>query len=430
MKHLLLLLLLLLAEATFSQTQLLPESDEFNRICSMQDWLHVNDTEGWNASHLRVIDIDQTNPDHLTIIPYTTAWYANYRSNLMFKEVSGNFAYTIHVHATDTTGNNIPGSAYSLTGAMVRTATDLTTGSQGWVPGQENYVFLSLGFAAGGTGPHFEVKTTTNSASSLEVIPITVAEAKIKLIRIDNAIIALYQLPGENWQFRRRYDRGDMPDTLQVGNVAYTDWNKVNTYTHAFHNGHVINAELDPDPSSNPSQPFVPNIIGNFDYGRFESIEIPIEYQGLDFSDPNDVSETEILSLFGYEPPSTDLQGWKIWKGTNSNFTDPTNWSGGTVPTSMDSLLIPNCNCPELTFPMISSGSHTYQSLVIEDGGQLSIAVGATLHIDLTGNEARFHNQGTILNTGLLELVNSSGKTIANTGIIETSGIGEFHVLE
>jgi hypothetical protein len=221
-----------------------------------------------------------------------------------------------------------------------------------------------------------------------------------------------------------------MPDTLQVGLVSYTDWNKVNTYTPAFQNSHTINANLNPDPSSNPNQPFNPDIIAKFDYARFEAPIIPTHLIGLDFANPNEVSDTEILGLFSYPSETKDLTGWKIWKGYDSDWDNVLNWSGGSLPSAQDSILIPNCGCTEMIHPTISLGNHTYSALKIESGGQIDIQSNASLTADLIGLHSRFINQGTIICEGTLNVINLLGKQVENTGLLDCSGLGLCNFLD
>ncbi|MEE9440209.1 MAG: hypothetical protein V3V14_14480 [Saprospiraceae bacterium] len=412
-------------------------SDEFDNVCSKYDWENVNTTEGWNASHLETQDVNVTNEGQLTLMPWTTAWYANYRSNLMYKEVANDFVFTTYVSATNRAENDMPGALYSLAGAMVRTEKSMTDGINDWVAGQENYIFLSLGFAStnhsscsGCPGPHFEVKSTTNSSSNLNVTSIDTAAALIRIIKINDAIIVLHQVDGQNFEIVQRYSRPDMPNTVQVGLVAYTDWNKVYTYTNSFHNSHTLNANLNPDPSSNQNLAFNPDIIAKFDYARFEEPQIPANMIGLNFADANEVSDVEILNLFGYTSISSSLKDWKIWQGTNTDWSNPTNWSGGTIPTMQDSILIPNCDCPEIVFPIIPNNSFTYSSLIIEDGGQVTINNGVSLNINLTGSNARFINRGTIINEGLVSIANTQNKISNNIGLIVCKNGGSVSILE
>ncbi|MFT6338260.1 MAG: hypothetical protein ACJATI_005032 [Halioglobus sp.] len=402
---------------TSIKAQLSDFSDEFNRVCSLQDWQNVEEVEGWPQSHLEDYDINVTNEGQLTMVPWTTAWFDDYRSNLLFKEVSGNFIFTIFVNSSNKALDDQPSSTFSLSGAMIRTPTGITDAVTEWELGNENYVFLSIGSANVTNVPKFEVKSTINSNSVLNYNPVSDISALIRLIKIDNAIIVLHQIPGESFVVRQRYNRSDMPDTLQVGMVTYTDWPKVNTYTYAFHNFNTLNEDLDPDPTS--FQPFNADLIGTFDYARFEDVSLPAQYVGLDLSNPAQVSDAEILSLFSYDSVSNDLEGWKIWNGKNSDWNDASNWSGNSIPTVLDSILIPNCGCAEVIFPEIPVGSHTYQSLVIEEGGQVTVPSGSSLSIDLGSSNAKFENHGSIYNSGSLIVVNTANKIVLNEGIME-----------
>ena len=414
-KYLLLLVVVFASSSSYSQLNLL--SDEFNRTCSLNDWQNVEEVEGWPQTHLEEYDVNVSNQGHLTMIPWTTAWFDDYRSTLLFKEVSGDFIFSIFVNSSNQTEDGQPSSTFSLSGAMIRTPTGITDATNEWTTGNQNYVFLSIGSANVTNVPKFEVKSTINSNSVLNYNPVSDLSALIRLVKIGDAIIVLHQIPGENFVVRQRYNRGDMPDTLQVGMVTYTDWPKVNTYSYAFHNFNTLNSDLDPDPTS--FQPFNADLIGTFDYARFENVNVPAQYVGLDFSNPGQVSDSEILSLFSYASISNDLEGWKIWNGTNSNWNDASNWSGNTAPSSQDSILIPNCGCAEVEFPEIPIGDFSYSSIVIESGGQITIPNGSTLSIDLNGSNARFENYGNVYNSGVLQVSNSSGKVILNQGIIE-----------
>lgn len=421
-----LLLVLLSANCCFAQLSNL--SDEFNRTCSLLNWSNVEEVEGWPQSHLESYDVNVTNSGQLTMIPWTTAWYADYRSNLLFKEVAGDFIFTIFVNSSNKAGTDQPSSEFSLSGAMIRTPTGITDASTQWTTGNQNYVFLSIGSANVTNVPKFEVKSTVNSNSQLNYNPVSGLSALIRLIKIDGAIIVLHQLPGEDFVVRQRYDRSDMPDTLQVGMVTYTDWPKVNTYSYSYHNFNTLNDDLDPDPSED--QPFNADLIGTFDYARFQDVNLPAEYVGLDFSDPSAVSDAELLALFAYPSESSDLEGWKIWNGSNTNWEDGSNWSGGTIPTAQDSILIPNCGCPEVVFPEVNMGTYSYSSLIIEEGGRMTIPSGANVSIDIQGPNARFENYGDIEIHGTFSVLNSNGKTVLNLGSIECEVGSNFSITD
>lgn len=401
-------------------------SDEFNRTCNLENWLDLEVTEGWTNTHIESYDVHKSNPDMLTIVPYTTAWFAGRRSNLRYKEVSGDFVFTTELTALNRAETGQPSSGsglsgvYSLAGLMVRTPRISTTDP-------ENYIFLSAGSANSTTTPQLEVKTTTDSGSNLWVSGISTTEnVQIRIVRRGSAFITMYREPGGDWMIRRRFSRSDMPDTLQVGFVAYTDWNKVNSYSIAFHNQNTLNTSLTPDPTD--SIPFRPDIVAKFDYGRFEEVNVPAMYADSNFASQPAVSNAVVLSLFGYDSESHDVEGWHIWEGSNSDWASGSNWNSGT-PTSQDSVVVPHCGCPQVLVPTISADA-TIASLIVEDQGQLVIEPNVTLTVDLSSVNAQFSNHGTIVNEGILLITNSSDGQVENLGVIECVSGGEIRIQE
>ena len=290
-------------------------SDEFDDSASIDDWQRVNEVEGWNTEQLNIWDVDQTQNGRMVMQPHTVVWYENWRGPMVFKEVTGDFVITTEVHVTDrddignSDADNIPSDGqYSLGGVMVRTPRDITDPSQ-WTPGSqqddgtnngENYVFLSFGYAFSNEASQFglELKTTRNSNSQLEVRPmgVDVNTVIIQTARIGDTIITMYQRPGEDWQVRSRHSRPDMPETLQVGLVTYTDWGKASDFDPFVHNGSVLVPGAVEDPS--PLEPFNPDLTAGFEYARFAAPEIPVELQGADLTDPA-VTDEQLLSFLG-----------------------------------------------------------------------------------------------------------------------------------
>jgi len=301
------LLMLFILPYTISQIQLL--NDEFSNSNTLTaNWLNINDVEQWDAEQLEVFDINSTTADRLHMMPWTSSWFQDYKGTLLFKLIEGDFVFTTQVSATNRAGNAMPGGLYSLAGLMIRAPRDYPNGAYGtggWTSGGENFVFLAAGFAAtshpscsGCPGPHLEVKNTVNGSSSLQVSSIATYEnVNIRIARVGGAIIVLYQLPGEAWEVRERYDRSDFPEEVQIGFVTYTDWQKVSTYAPFFHNSNVLNDNLNPDPSSNQNLAFNPDLIGEFEFGRFDDTSNP--FPGLDLV--NQATDAELLSFLGYD---------------------------------------------------------------------------------------------------------------------------------
>lgn len=273
-------------------------SDEFEDPASRADWQRIHLVEGWNADQLAGYDVGATHPGRLTMVPHSTGWYEDYRGPLAFKEVSGDFRVTTLVHVTDRddVGNsdpdNVPNdSTFSLGGVMIRTPRDITSPAD-WSPGSgvedgtvngENYVFLSFGYGQGPAAMSLELKNTRNSHSDVQLLPLAgdPAALELQLTRSGDSVTAAYRQPGSDaWQVAGSFVRPDLPDTLQVGLVAYTDWDKMSGFDPFFHNGHVLSpatipAALDP----NPAVPFDPDIEASFEFIRFEPL--PADCDGM-----------------------------------------------------------------------------------------------------------------------------------------------------
>lgn len=265
--------------------------------------------------------------------PNTVVWYQNYRGPMAFQTVTGDFAFTTQIHITDrddiggSDANDVPGdSHYSLAGAMLRTPRDITDALTEWTPGSmandgtnngENYIFLSAGYGAGNPDEFaLEVKTTRNSDSQLELTPLgpDTNIVNVQLARIGNSVIAMYQLPGQEWQVHRRYSRPDMPETMQVGLVTYTDWEKANDFDPFTQNSTVLVPGVAGDPT--PGEAFNPDLTAGFEYARYVAPDVPAALAGADLTDPNAVSDAELLSFLG----------------DNTNIVDDGSGTGGGDP--------------------------------------------------------------------------------------------------
>lgn len=259
-------------------------SDEFDSPQSLSQWQRVFRIEQTNADQLQSIDIGKTKPGWLVLVPHTSTWYQDYRGVLAHKQVNGDFVVTTRVRVARRGGDGPPQSAFSLAGIMVRTPRTVTP--QTWRPGQENYVFLSLGAARQPGRFAFEVKTTLDSRSNLEITETATPEAVIRVVRIGPDLMLLRKEPNRPWSVHRRYRRPDMPQTLQVGMTVYTDYPSASRIPPAEHNRQVIRGGN-------------PDLVAGFDYFRFRRPPFPSELQGRSLSDPSQVSDTEILRLFG-----------------------------------------------------------------------------------------------------------------------------------
>lgn len=290
-------------------------SDEFENASTISDWQRIHLVEGWNADQLRVWDIDATQPGRMVLEPYTSSWYENYRGALVFKEVTGDFVISAEVHVDDRDpgdGNMIPASDYSLGGLMIRTPRAITNPATQWTPGGENYVFLSLGNGnAVGASFQFEVKTTINSVSTLILEDTNSPTATIQIARIGGDVIALYRLPNGPWIVHRRYDRDDLPATLQAGPVSYTDY--AGTVFYSGGDPYTQNSTVITDAGSNP------DIVAGYEYVRFARPQVPAELVGQDLGPNNTTNAPDslLLTFLGDAPltpaPVSAVENWSIW---------------------------------------------------------------------------------------------------------------------
>lgn len=285
-------------------------NDEFENSATLSDWNRINQVEGWNADQLAVWDIDNTQDGRMVLAPHTVVWYNSWRGPLVFKEVTGDFVFTTQVHITDrddvgnSDADDVPNdSQYSLGGVMIRTPRAISNPATDWTAGSmqndgtnngENYVFLSMGHGTNGNMT-FEVKTTRNSSSSLTLTPVNANTSTLQIARIGNTVLTMLHVPGQDWVVHRRFSRPDMPQTLQVGLVSYTNWEKANDFDPFFHNGHVLTPSLPQNPT--PGEPYDPDIIAGFDYARFSTPEVPAALQGVNLF--NNASDAELLSFLG-----------------------------------------------------------------------------------------------------------------------------------
>lgn len=284
----------LLAGSSAAQSNELFElSDEFADSASASRWSVRHVVENLGFDPLEVWEIDApAHPGVMRMVPHTVSWYEGYKGPLVYQLASGDFALTTRVTISSRSGSGLPGSLYSLAGLMLREPT--TNLSE-----PEDYVFLSLGYGdpvqwpGAGPGPHFEVKTTNDGLSTLEVTNAGVFTAQLQLARIGSTVVALYRRPNEGWTVHRRFPRPDLPAQLQAGIVTYTDWSKVATYTPAFHNSNLLAPPIPGDPSTNPGLPFDPDLDARFDYARYYRVVAP---PGFDAATAGD---NELIALLG-----------------------------------------------------------------------------------------------------------------------------------
>lgn len=276
---------------------LTPLSDEFDDAGSLSQWRRIYQAEGWGNNALQQLDINTTRPGRLWMVPHTSSWYAEWRGELTFKTVTGDFVITTDVEPRNRAGTGAPNSLYSLAGIMVRTPRTMTQPSQ-WTPGGQNYVFLSMGAANQPGSYQYEVKTTLNSSSTLYISNGAPSRATIQVARIGSHLLMLRRDAGGPWRVHQRYFRPDMPATLQAGLTVYTDWPVCETVGSAQQNVTVLTngARL---PNGGIVSGAQPDLSASFDYVRFARPTVPSGLRNANLSNAGSVSDAQILAFLG-----------------------------------------------------------------------------------------------------------------------------------
>ncbi|MFG0250814.1 MAG: hypothetical protein ACF8OB_18155 [Phycisphaeraceae bacterium JB051] len=261
---------------SFADDDLSKLSDEFDNPATLKDWQRIHQ-DHQAPDQLQTFDINKTKPGHMVMIPYASVWYQQYRGVLAYKSVSGDFVITTSLKTSNRAKNAAPRRSFSLAGIMLRNPTGPNA--------PQNYIFLSHGAANKPGQYQFEVKTTLNNNSKLQIEPANVDHAVIQVARIGQAIITLKQVSGQ-WSVHRRYRRGDFPQTLQAGLTCYTDWDSCKDIPPARHNKMVIRNGQ-------------PDLYAEFDYVHYARPQVPTALRNRDLANPGQVSDEQLLSFLG-----------------------------------------------------------------------------------------------------------------------------------
>lgn len=160
----------------------------------------------------------------LVLQPLSSGWYEDNQAGHLYHPVAGDFIATTRIEVTGTDAA-LPQTPFSLAGLFVRAPRGVSAAT--WAPGQENWLFFSIGTAAPPGEPHYEIKTTTNSLSTLKILPSPTGPVDLRIARHGELFTLLARQPGGDWQVKDQMIRPDLPETLNVGLTAYADYGSV-----------------------------------------------------------------------------------------------------------------------------------------------------------------------------------------------------------
>ena len=193
--------------------------DEFNTPSSLENWEQL-EIEGW-SSKVREVKVED---NKLVLEPTSSGWFEDNFAGFLYREYTGNFQLTSKVKVEGTVAS-FPETLFSLAGLFIRAPRKVTAAT--WERGKENWMFFSTGSATDAGKPQFEIKSTYNSQSTLKIFPSKETWMELKIVRVDEIFTLLYKYEGEEWQILDQFIRPDLPETLQVGITAYSDWSSL-----------------------------------------------------------------------------------------------------------------------------------------------------------------------------------------------------------
>ncbi|GAA0443243.1 hypothetical protein Acor_28180 [Acrocarpospora corrugata] len=145
-------------------------------------------------------------------------------------------------------------------------------------PNTANWLFITTG--TGNRPREVEIKTTENGKSTLSLRPITTEWVDLVLARVGDAVVSLYRPDGGIWWVGARWHRADLPDTLQWGIAAYTDWDSFGPL------------QTDPMAANEKVLKGKPDLRLSVDYVRFLQPRIPA---GTDLLDPGSIKDDALI---------------------------------------------------------------------------------------------------------------------------------------
>ena len=257
-------------------------NDEFLDSSTLANWNFFHQEEGW-PDHTLKVDINKSTPNTLHLEPNTGFWFGEVHCGpYLYKEIEGNFTITTRLKANGRQ-SAIPEKAFSLAGIMLRSPRP--EGVSKFEKRKENWLFLSTGFAkkTKGVAPgvQFETKVTINSKSKLKIVAAPRGWVEIAISRMNNHFYLSYKNKEGEWELIRTIEHPNMAQKIQVGLIAYTDFNSKMKRRYVF-NRKKLNTTIHSDGS--------PDLIANFDYVRF----YPVQAKGETFNNKN---WKQILSL-------------------------------------------------------------------------------------------------------------------------------------
>ncbi|MEV0619711.1 hypothetical protein AB0I81_40780 [Nonomuraea sp. NPDC050404] len=185
-------------------------STEFDDAADLKVWKKLSTTEK-DVDRTVKYDVNKTAKGAMYLEPNTSAWFDGFRGPFVYQELAGDVLMHARVKVTGKSTVR-PKRLFSLGGLMAR-----QPGSYA----KPNWVSVTTG--TGEKAGQVEAKYTKDGSSKPTETPVKDGWVDLALGRVGRVFVALYKENGGKWKVAQRYP-STLPDVLQWGVTAYTDW--------------------------------------------------------------------------------------------------------------------------------------------------------------------------------------------------------------
>ncbi|MER6944360.1 hypothetical protein ABT294_10085 [Nonomuraea sp. NPDC000554] len=190
-------------------------SSEFASTAELSVWSKLSDTEK-DLDRIAKLDVNATAKGSLYLEPKASTWFDGFRGPFVYQELAGNIVMYARVKVEGKKGAK-PQRKFSLGGLMAR------------VPNSNDKPYwMSVTTGTADESGQVEVKYTQNGSSKPQELAVKSGWVELVLARVGRAAAALYREQGGAWKVGRRWP-SELPEVLQWGMTAYTDWDSYNT---------------------------------------------------------------------------------------------------------------------------------------------------------------------------------------------------------
>ncbi|MEV0145550.1 hypothetical protein AB0H64_11345 [Nonomuraea sp. NPDC050733] len=185
-------------------------STEFAAATDLAAWVKLSDTEK-DVDRIAKLDVNTTVKGSLYLEPKTSTWFDGFRGPFVYQELAGDIVMHARVKVEGKKGAK-PKRKFSLGGLMAR------------VPGTyDKPTWMSVTTGTAEKSGQVEAKYTLNGGSKPLEVPVKAGWVDLVLARAGRLAAALYREEGGAWKVARRWP-SELPEVLQWGVTAYTDW--------------------------------------------------------------------------------------------------------------------------------------------------------------------------------------------------------------